>query len=279
MEAGQGIAAAELRPLSLGELLDRTFTLYRNHFWLFVGLMAVPYSLVLALSLLIQGLSAAGPDIGMAAIAGAGLLMLVFFLALIIVFGLTQAATIFALSEVYLGRSTTIRETYSRIWGDIGRVIFVQILVSLGIFVGIILLIVPGIWFALRAAVSIPVAIIEDLQAGDAVRRSMELTKGFTGRVALIFLLMLIISWVAAFVLQFPFMLAAFAYAASGKTVPYWLNMISSVADTVANVLAGPLGIIAFSVLYFDLRVRKEGFDLKVMMDRLSVPTPRAPFA
>ena len=35
---------AELRPLSLGELLDRTFSLYRNHFWVFVGIMAIPAS-------------------------------------------------------------------------------------------------------------------------------------------------------------------------------------------------------------------------------------------
>ena len=32
----------ELRPLSLGKLLARTFALYRNHFWQFVGIMAIP---------------------------------------------------------------------------------------------------------------------------------------------------------------------------------------------------------------------------------------------
>ena len=35
------MATAELRPLSLGELLDRTFSYYRSHFWLFVGIMAI----------------------------------------------------------------------------------------------------------------------------------------------------------------------------------------------------------------------------------------------
>ena len=279
MDAAQGMATAELRPLSLGELLDRTFTLYRNHFWLFVGLMAVPYSVVLGINLLIQGLSAAGPEAGMAAIAGAGVLIFVLLLATLIVFGLTQAATVFALSEVYLGRPTTIRETYSRIWGDIGRVIFIQIIVTIAIGVGLLLLVYPGVWVALRASVYIPVAIIEDQHATDAIRRSTELTKGFTGRVALIFLLFLIISWVASFVFQLPFFAVAMAYGAMGAQVPYWLNMVSSVGDTMAQVLAAPLGIIASSVLYFDLRVRKEGFDLKVMMDRLSAPTPRAPFA
>ena len=45
------MSSADLRPLSLGELLDRTFTLYRNHFWLFVGIMAVPQLLILAIGL------------------------------------------------------------------------------------------------------------------------------------------------------------------------------------------------------------------------------------
>ena len=36
----------ELRPLSLGEILDRTFTLYRKRFWLFAGLAVVSASVV-----------------------------------------------------------------------------------------------------------------------------------------------------------------------------------------------------------------------------------------
>ncbi len=36
---------AELRPLSLGELLDRAFTLYRANFWVFAGIMAFPAAL------------------------------------------------------------------------------------------------------------------------------------------------------------------------------------------------------------------------------------------
>ncbi|MGH9811917.1 MAG: hypothetical protein ACRD4T_02160, partial [Candidatus Acidiferrales bacterium] len=47
-------APIDLRPLSLGELLDRTFSLYRNHFWLFVGITAIPYLLLLGPGLLID---------------------------------------------------------------------------------------------------------------------------------------------------------------------------------------------------------------------------------
>ena len=45
---------AELRPLSLGELLDRTFTLYRNHFWVFVGIMAIPAALGIPVNYLVS---------------------------------------------------------------------------------------------------------------------------------------------------------------------------------------------------------------------------------
>jgi hypothetical protein len=43
------MANVDLRPMSLGEVLDRTFTLYREHFLLFAGIMALPYLFVLIL--------------------------------------------------------------------------------------------------------------------------------------------------------------------------------------------------------------------------------------
>ena len=45
------MAALDLRPLSLGELLDRTFFLYRRHFLLFIGIASIPYLLLLAILL------------------------------------------------------------------------------------------------------------------------------------------------------------------------------------------------------------------------------------
>ena len=45
------MAEPVLRPLSLGEILDRTFSLYRRHFLLFVGITAIPHLLILVLNL------------------------------------------------------------------------------------------------------------------------------------------------------------------------------------------------------------------------------------
>src|SRR5260370_38442849 len=45
------MSALDLRPLSIGELLDRTFSLYRRNFLLFIGISAIPQLLVLAMRL------------------------------------------------------------------------------------------------------------------------------------------------------------------------------------------------------------------------------------
>ena len=46
--------ALDLRPLTLAELLDRSFSTYKRHLWLFVGIMAVPASLAVVYSAIMQ---------------------------------------------------------------------------------------------------------------------------------------------------------------------------------------------------------------------------------
>lgn len=130
--AGGTGAGFELRPLSLGEILDRTFALYRSHFWLFAGISAVSASLqvvVQAISLgtahrLMRTIAPNGPGGAavplpfhgfVAAQIGTYIASLVFFL----VSSITQAATSLAMSEVYLGApasSKTALLTAARRW-------------------------------------------------------------------------------------------------------------------------------------------------------------------
>jgi len=273
------MTVTELRPLSLGELLDRTFSLYRNHFWLFVGITAIPQLILLGPALMIDAASSFTGENPLVAGLTVGLLTLLVGLGTLIAYGLTQAATVFAVSEVYLGRSISIRESYNRVYGDIGRVIFVLILVGVGIFVGFILLIVPGIWFFLRSCISVMPAVLEDKPAVEAIRRGMELTKGSLGRVFIVWLLFAVITWVATIIFQVPFWVALAVVGIQQGSFPPWIMMLSRVGQALTTILANPLLTVALSLLYFDLRMRKEGFDLKLMMDQLgsshSLATPR----
>jgi Membrane domain of glycerophosphoryl diester phosphodiesterase len=125
----------ELRPLSLGELLDRTFHLYRNHFWLFVSIMAMPSAFSIPVNALI--LSFQGSMINGGAMApgrhpvlpspsvilGAVLGYVVFFAIFISVYSIAVAAAVSAVSDVYLGRQATVRGAYGRIRGKFWRLI------------------------------------------------------------------------------------------------------------------------------------------------------------
>src|ERR1700687_1271974 len=123
------MTGAELRPLSLGELLDRAFTLYRRHFWLFVGVMAVPSVLALTLGLIstwfqqvVRTAALAPPGPARAAevvamMAGFSAAMVVLVLAYLVVYMIALGAISFAVSELYVGRSVTVADVYRRMRG------------------------------------------------------------------------------------------------------------------------------------------------------------------
>jgi hypothetical protein len=56
------------------------------------------------------------------------------------------------------------------------------------------------------------------------------------------------------------------------------LQVLQQLAAFVSQVLVGPIGTIAFSLMYYNLRVRKEAFDIQHLMASMtSNPQPNAP--
>jgi hypothetical protein len=252
-----------LRPLTLGELLDRTFQLYRNYFLLFVGISATAY---FPMFLIRNGLWLVTTYGGKAAsvIIGA-LLTVVLFLASI---AASQAATVTAVSAVYFGQPITVRETYSRVKGLIFRVVLVMIGMGMGIGIGLLLLLVPGIILALMWALTIPVVVLEGADLFEALGRSRLLTAGHRGRVFLIFLLFTGITYLFTIILESPlFALIATKGATAVRSggVMIFLYVISFATESLIT----PLMTIAFSLMYYDERVRKEAFDIQLLMSNL----------
>ncbi len=261
-----------LRPLTTGELLDTTFSLYRSHFLLFVGLVALPYFLVLPLEVTNIVINAGAADLLFLA-----LFWLVIAFVTLIVAAASQGATLVAVSEIYLGRPATLRSAFARIRGRVAGLCVLMIVMGLGIAVGLVLLIVPGVILALMWSLAVPVAVIEEETIGASLSRSAELTKGFRLRVLLIWFLFLILTWIVSLLLSVPAaiagMLSAFAHSEPGglmaPVMPGWVLVLNVITTFVARCLVGPLMSIAFAVLYYDVRVRKEAFDLQVMMEAL----------
>src|ERR1700683_2463774 len=145
------VETAELRPLSLGELRDRTFTLYRGHFWVFVGIMAIPRSfgspvnyLVLSFegNMLNMGKPTLTPSPGLIFGLFAG--FIAFAILLILVHSIALAAVTHAVSEAYLGRRSTVRDSYRSIQGKFWRLMGVILTIAIRMM-GLLLLVFVAI--------------------------------------------------------------------------------------------------------------------------------------
>jgi glycerophosphoryl diester phosphodiesterase family protein len=146
------VETAELRPLSLGELLDRTFTLYRGNFWVFVGIMAIPAALGIPVTYLVLQFDArifANPAAPVAPSPGLvfGFLggYVGFLILLAIVYSIVAAAITYAVSEAYLGRRSSIGAAYRSVRGKVWRLFGVALNVILRLFgIGLLVSLVFG---------------------------------------------------------------------------------------------------------------------------------------
>ena len=259
--------ATALRPLTTGELLDRTFSLYRSHFALFVGIIALPHLLVLGLRLLSVGFLFAG---GAGAVLGTLIWVKVFMLAFLVASAASQAATIVAVSQVHLDRPTSVMDSYARVKGRILAVIGIMMGVGIAVGIGFLLLIIPGVILALMWSLTVPVAVLENKGMSESVSRSAELAKGDWGRIFVVYLLILVLSIAVSAVIQWPILLLI--ATAKGTMVTALGQVAGAVATFIAQCLIGPLMTIALSLIYYDERVRKEAFDLQLMMAALDGP-------
>lgn len=262
-----------LRPLSTGELLDRTFTLYRSHFVLFLAIFALPHLMVLAYQCIGITFQSPSPTPQFSNVLltlfwslGAGLLSLV-------VSAASQAATVVAVSEVHLDRSASIMSSFSRIKGQIVPVLLMSLLIGIAAGAACLALIVPGIILLVMWSLAVPAKVLENRGILDAMSRSMDLTKGSRGRIFVIWLLFFLLQVILGLLMRWPLEMAAgvtsvFALQRSGAG--YQASLL--VSQYVAQCLAGPLATIAFSLVYYDERVRKEAFDLQLMMTALDAP-------
>jgi len=254
-----------LRPLSTGELLDRTFSLYRSHFTLFVGIVALPHLLSLAVQLSVLVLPT---QQGLALALEAGLIAIISALVGLAVAAASQAATVMAVSQVYLDRPASVMDSYSRIARRIPGIVGLTIVVGLGAGLGFILLVVPGIIFTIMWSLAVPVAVLENAGVSIAMSRSSDLTRGDRWRVFIIWLLFVVLTVTVSILLQWVIGLAAWASAGHGGPKS-WVQVASVVAGFATQCVVGPLLTIALSLVYYDERVRKEAFDIELMISTI----------
>jgi hypothetical protein len=258
--------------MTLGGLLDRMFSIYGSNFTLILGIVAVAYVPLYALQI---GLHAAalqvGSDTAALLIAGSNLIVLIPML--LISYPLSEGAAMFAISERYLGRNITIGEAYRQGRRRWGTIINAQLTIGVRVFLGLLLCFVPGIIWTMMYALTVPVVVLEGTKAVDGLRRSRRLTEGQRWK---IFCLMFLIGAITSLVVIGVSVLGALVLSDESAAG----SLLQEVLVSVGQLFVAPLGTIAPILLYYDCRIRKEGFDLEMLnqaLARQSGTPPAAP--
>jgi hypothetical protein len=272
---------ARVEALTTGQLLDRVFSLYTKNFALFFSIAAIPqliYLVFASIPALSVGFGAIVPGTPTAIVVSVGS-VIVGYLFKIMALGVSQGAATVAVSDLYLGQPTAVgkcyRQTMPLTWRLIGLVLGYGLLVGLGFF----LLIVPGVYWAITYALAVAVMAIERVSFSEAMSRSGDLVKGNRGRIAIIFLLNFVLNIVIVYGLTLP---TVFLSVLIAKGHPTMAHLMTLVVGTLAGALSSPIGLIGFTLAYYDARVRKEAFDLEYMMQTDALPpapVPPAPAA
>ena len=266
---------ARLRARTFGEVLDDSIHIYREHWRVLLTLSAlvmVPVGFVTFLLGVFMRLeldlssTLTAADLGRTATrALAGWL-----LTIVATVFLSGAVARFA-SDLCLGRIPSLSEVARFARSHLGRLLGVSLLFGLLLALGFILLIVPAVLFLASFQFATPAVVVEGAGVSQALRRSWELSTGFRWKILGIVIVVGLINSVAGAILAFPLAIVGVVLGAvTGQVVVS--EFLSSVASTIAQVITAPLSTIAVTLLYFDLRVRKEAFDLTVMAQELSAP-------
>lgn len=248
-----------LRPLSVGEILDVSFTLYRRHFGPLVTVALICSGLPVLLSVYIE--AAGGMLVN-------PLLTLAYYVGLMVLSAIATAATVHIVSASYLGQPLGAGDALARATPLLGRLIVCSILLALVVGLGFIFFLVPGVILACGLLLAFPAVVLEPgRSATGALGRSWVLTRGSRWRMFGLLLTLLILLYIplvavlAIVAVVLPTPVAAGSGTAGG--------LIGVAFAGVIQTLIYPLFYCVLTVAYYDLRVRKEGFDLEVLASTL----------
>jgi hypothetical protein len=265
-----------VRPLNLGETLDASIKIVRARWRTLAAVMiviALPIQLanILIISATTDVYQAGG---GLESTGGTtysddwayGAGRTVMFTLQILGYLLGTVACFRAIADTYLGRETDARGSLRYAGSRLGATLWLTIVLFLGLLAGFLALILPGIWLSIAWSVAYPVMLVEATGGVAALKRSFKLVEGFwwstLGRLLVSYVLVTVFSTIAGLVFLVP---AAFAI----DDTSFGALVLESAANLVVSLVTTPFLAAVTTLVYFDLRVRKEGFDLALLAERM----------
>jgi hypothetical protein len=214
-------------------VLSEAWALYKAHWRHLLSISFLVYAAVALINLvLVAALTWFGAIIG----------AILYFVALFWV----QGALVKAVDDVRDGRADlSLSETFQRVRPQLGSIIVAGILAGLGIALGLILLIVPGLVLLTWWILIIPVIVLEQRRAGESFSRSRELVRGYGWSVFGVIVLTILL------IIAFYIVLSLILLPAAN-----WLR--SFIQSVVGGAVTTPFIVTAWTLLYYRLKAAKE---------------------
>jgi predicted secreted protein len=273
------VLVPDLRPLSVGEIIDVAIKMWRRQFGTLARIVLVVVAPVELFATLVTASvsnfdvetfdpTTGDPTLDGGALAGwlAGMATAQILSGL--AFLISSAAVLRAVSVAYLGGTPDWRESLRAATSRLPSLIWLGFLMFGGLALAAVALIIPAIWLGVAWAVAFPVMIAEGQRGTRAMGRSFRLVQNrwwpTFGALFLAFLLQAFIG----LILGVPLGILTFS-SESDSLVAIVFSMIVNV---VASVITTPFMAAVLVLIYFDLRVRKEGFDLQLLAQGVGHP-------
>jgi hypothetical protein len=247
-----------LRSRTVSEIVDAAFALYRRDLNQYILIMAVATMPQLVSRLLFRSdgtLSFSTLIIGLiTAVTSA------------FTYTVGAAAVMKLGSEVYLGEPADLGDTVRSVMPKVFALLWAGLMKAVLYFFGLLAFIVGAFYVAARFFAVGAVIVLEDKDVGEAFSRSSALSSGRKRHI----LNALLLVWIIYFLLSICVTLVA---GIAQSTV------LAIALSTVFTIVASPVIGLTEMILYYDCRIKGEGFDIERMtasMDRGRY-TPGAP--
>jgi hypothetical protein len=265
----------ELRPLALGETLDVAVEILRRRFLTLFGLAAIAALPLQVLSVLVTISSLPGryeTRSGFDSIVLGGLFSSV-FIGLAMRWLATSVCSQATLAT-YLGGPSSFGDALRVTLRRIGPLLWLMVLVTVSVGFGWLFCTVPGIWLFVAWSVAIPALLLEDVRGIEAMRRSFRLVRyrwwPTFGALVVAYLLTVVATLTGTVLLQ-----VLYGDVTYDNRISY--VVLASLVNYLLFSVTAPFLAAVVTVIYVDLRVRKEGFDIQYAMDRIGRAAAPAP--
>lgn len=272
-----------LRPLNLADLLDQAVSLYRRNFAVFAGITAVVYIPVGIVQMSVgylsgslrQGMPQHAGQLPWTQMGGLGIAWLGLLLVSLLAIPLGQGALAIAVSRRYLGEPVTVADAYQAVGNRWGPLILTVLVLGLAAFAGVLLCVIPGIYLGILWVFASPVVVLEGATGPvEAAKRSGQLVGDQWWHCFATYMVLSLLVYAISQAIIVPVSLAAIVGLM--KSDPALAQAINQGLSAAASILVQPVLTVGLVLLYYDMRVRREGFDLELLAQALgtTLPTP-----